>query len=115
MMELGEHCHTHIIPRMKKVIDGQDPGGITKAVNWQGGGGFRYFRLAPSLLEKDKWDNWVISKEYNLSYADRGSLQAGRFYLRPERQHLLAARPFQRAGFYLCDHPELESRSSYSL
>jgi adenine-specific DNA-methyltransferase len=65
MVELGEHCHTHIIPRLKKVIDGQDPGGITKAVDWKGGGGFRYFRLAPSLLEKDKWGNWVISKEYN--------------------------------------------------
>jgi len=65
MVELGEHCHTHIIPRMKKVIDGEDPGGITKAVNWKGGGGFRYYRLAPSLLEKDKWGNWVINQEYN--------------------------------------------------
>ncbi len=65
MVELGEHCHTHIIPRLKKVIDGEDHGGITQAVNWQGGGGFRYFRLAPSLLEKDKWDNWVINKQYN--------------------------------------------------
>jgi adenine-specific DNA-methyltransferase len=65
MVELGEHCHTHIIPRMKKVIDGTDQGGITKAVNWKGGGGFRYYRLAPSLLEKDKWGNWVINKQYN--------------------------------------------------
>ncbi|HEY3489489.1 MAG TPA: site-specific DNA-methyltransferase [Candidatus Deferrimicrobiaceae bacterium] len=65
MIELGEHCHTHIIPRMQKVIDGEDPGGITKAVDWKGGGGFRYYRLAPSLLEKDKWGNWVISSEYN--------------------------------------------------
>jgi adenine-specific DNA-methyltransferase len=65
MVELGEHCHSHIIPRLKKVIDGEDPGGITKAVNWQGGGGFRYYRLAPSLLEKDKWGNWVINKTYN--------------------------------------------------
>ncbi len=65
MVELGEHCDTHIIPRLKKVIDGEDPGGVTEAVNWKGGGGFRYFHLAPSLLEKDKWDNWVISKEYN--------------------------------------------------
>lgn len=64
-IELGEHCHTHCIPRLKKVIDGEDPGGITKAVEWKGGGGFRYYKLAPSLLEKDKWDNWVISKEYN--------------------------------------------------
>ncbi|MEZ4706325.1 MAG: site-specific DNA-methyltransferase [Caldilineaceae bacterium] len=65
MVELGEHCHTHIIPRLQKVIDGADPGGITKAVEWQGGGGFRYFRLAPSLLEKDRWGNWVINKGYN--------------------------------------------------
>ena len=65
MVELGDHCHTHIIPRLKKVIDGQDPGGVTEATEWKGGGGFRYFRLAPSLLMQDKWGQWVISKEYN--------------------------------------------------
>jgi adenine-specific DNA-methyltransferase len=65
MVELGEHCHTHIIPRLKKVIDGKDPGGITEAVGWKGGGGFRYFCLAPSLLEKDKWGNYVINREFN--------------------------------------------------
>jgi adenine-specific DNA-methyltransferase len=65
MVELGEHCHTHIIPRLHKVIDGEDEGGITKAVEWKGGGGFRYYRLAPSLLEKDRWGNWVIAKDYN--------------------------------------------------
>jgi len=65
MVELGEHCHTHIIPRLRKVTDGQDSGGVTDAAAWKGGGGFRYFRLAPSLLEKDRFDNWVISKDYN--------------------------------------------------
>jgi adenine-specific DNA-methyltransferase len=65
MIELGEHCHTHIIPRLQKVIDGEDQGGISKALNWKGGGGFRYYHLAPSLLEKDKWDNWVINKTYH--------------------------------------------------
>lgn len=65
MVELGEHCHTHIIPRLKKVIDGEDKGGITDAVGWKGGGGFRYYRIAPSLLEKDKWGNWVIHRDYN--------------------------------------------------
>lgn len=65
MVELGEHCFTHIIPRMKKIIDGNDDGGISEMVDWKGGGGFRYFRLAPSLLEKDRWGNWVINKEYN--------------------------------------------------
>ena len=65
MVELGEHCHTHVIPRLKRVIDGQDLSGITEATTWKGGGGFRYYHLAPSLLEKDKWGNWVINKTYN--------------------------------------------------
>lgn len=65
MVELEDHCHTHIIPRLKAVIDGDDKGGITEATGWRGGGGYRYFRLAPSLLQQDKWGNWVINKEYN--------------------------------------------------
>jgi adenine-specific DNA-methyltransferase len=65
MVELGEHCRTHIIPRLNRVIDGQDFSGITEAASWKGGGGFRYYHLAPSLLEQDKWGNWVINKAYN--------------------------------------------------
>jgi adenine-specific DNA-methyltransferase len=65
MIELGEHAHTHILPRLRKVIDGADHGGISQSVGWKGGGGFRYYRLAPSLLAKDKWGNWVINDAYN--------------------------------------------------
>ncbi len=65
IVELEDSCHTHIIPRLQKVINGEDQGGISKSVNWQGGGGFRYYTLAPSLLEKDKWGNWVVNKNYN--------------------------------------------------
>lgn len=65
MVELGEHCETHILPRLKKVVNGEDKGGVTQAVGWKGGGGFRYYRLAPSLLEKDRWGNWIINKTYN--------------------------------------------------
>lgn len=64
-IELGEQALTHIQPRLKNVITGLDQDGISKTVNWQGGGGFRYLRLAPSLLKKDDWGNWVINKEYN--------------------------------------------------
>jgi len=64
-IELGEHCHTHCLPRLRKVVDGTDQGGISKAVNWQGGGGFKYYYLAPSLLKKDKNDNWIIDERYN--------------------------------------------------
>ncbi len=65
MVELGEHCHTHIVPRLQKVIDGQDPGGVTQATGWQGGGGFRYYELAPTLLATDRWGNLVINPEYD--------------------------------------------------
>jgi adenine-specific DNA-methyltransferase len=65
MVELGEHCHTHIVPRLKKVIDGQDPGGVTEATGWQGGGGFRCYELAPTLLATDRWGNLVINPEYD--------------------------------------------------
>lgn len=65
MVELGEHCHTHIIPRLKKVIDGEDAGGVTESTDWKGGGGFRYYRLAPSLLQQDRFGQWVINREYN--------------------------------------------------
>ncbi|MDP2279407.1 MAG: site-specific DNA-methyltransferase [Nitrospirota bacterium] len=64
MVELGEHCHTHIIPRLKKVIGGTDQGGISQAMNWQGGGGFKYYYLAPSLLKEDKYGNWIIDERY---------------------------------------------------
>lgn len=65
MVELGEHAKTHIVPRLNRVIDGQDETGVTEDAEWKGGGGFRFYRLASSLLEKDKWGNWVVSKEYN--------------------------------------------------
>ena len=64
-IELGEHCHSHVIPRLQRVVDGTDQDGASKAVNWQGGGGFRYFKVAPSLLEQDAWGRWVVNKEYN--------------------------------------------------
>jgi len=65
MVELEAHCDLYVAPRLRKVIDGEDPGGVTETTNWQGGGGFRYFTLAPSLLEKDQFDNWIINKKYN--------------------------------------------------
>ena len=65
MVELGDQCHTHIIPRLKAVIDGLDQSGVSKTLDWKGGGGFRYYKIAPSLLKKDKWGNWVINKDYD--------------------------------------------------
>lgn len=71
MVELRDQAYTHILPRLQDVIEGSDQGGISKAVSWQGGGGFRYYELAPSLLETDKWGREVISKQYDAAMLAR--------------------------------------------
>jgi adenine-specific DNA-methyltransferase len=87
MVELGDHCYTHIIPRLRKVIDGDDPGGITEAVGWQGGGGFRYYRLAPSLLEQDHYGNWVINRKYNATMLAEAVCKLEGFTYAPSDHH----------------------------
>lgn len=87
MVELGEHCHTHIIPRLKKVIDGEDKGGITESVNWQGGGGFRYYKLAPSLIVSDRWGNPVINPEYNAAMLAEALAKLEGFTYAPSEVH----------------------------
>lgn len=51
-VEMGEHAVTHCVPRMRKVIEGEQ-GGISKAVNWQGGGGFAFYRLGAAVFDCD--------------------------------------------------------------
>jgi len=87
MVELGEHCHTHIIPRLQKVIDGEDEGGISEAVGWQGGGGFRYYRLAPSLIINDRWGNPVVNPEYNAAMLAEALAKLEGFTYAPSETH----------------------------
>jgi adenine-specific DNA-methyltransferase len=86
-VELGDQCHTHIIPRLNSVIDGTDQTGVTEVLNWKGGGGFRYYRLAPSMLEKDKWGNWVISKDYNAGMLTEAMCKHMGFTYAPDESH----------------------------
>ena len=47
-VEMGDHAVTHCVPRLRKVVEGEQ-GGISKAVGWSGGGGFRFCRLGPAI------------------------------------------------------------------
>lgn len=64
-IEMGDHAYTHCKVRLDKVIDGSDKGGISKALNWQGGGGYKFYELAPSLINKDDFDEYIINPEYD--------------------------------------------------
>lgn len=93
-VELGQHAYTHCYPRLKMVTDGTDQGGISKAQNWKGGNGFKFYELAPSLLKEDRFGNLVINKEYN---AD-----------------MLAAAMAKQEGFTYAPSPDVYWKQGYS-
>lgn len=64
-IEMGNQIYSHCKPRIDSIIDGLDKTGITNDVSWDKGGGYNFYELAPSLLNKDKYNNWVISSEYD--------------------------------------------------
>lgn len=64
-IEMGDHAYTHCKVRLDKVISGEDQGGISKSVNWQGGGSYRFFELAPTLIKKDDFGIEVINEVYD--------------------------------------------------
>ena len=63
-VELGEHCYSQCLLRLQRVVDG-DQTGISPSISWQGGGGFKFYELAPTLIVTDKHEQSVISDKYN--------------------------------------------------
>jgi len=64
-IELGNHAYTHCKVRMDKVINGSDQGGVSKAMDWKGGGAYKFYELAPSFIITDEFGNPVIDTFYN--------------------------------------------------
>jgi adenine-specific DNA-methyltransferase len=94
MVELGKHCYDVIIPRLQKVIDGTDQGGVSEAVEWKGGGGFNFYRLAESLLVTDKDLStprkpvYIINPKYDPKMLVRAICKIENFrYLRDNHWH----------------------------
>lgn len=64
-IEMAPHAYTHCKVRLDRVISGEDKSGISKDVNWQGGGGYKFYELAPTLIKEDAFGEPIINKEYN--------------------------------------------------
>ena len=62
---MGEHAYTHCKKRLDMVISGEDKGGITKSTGWTSGGGYRFYELAPTLINTDEFGEAVINPEYS--------------------------------------------------
>lgn len=63
-IELMDTAYTHCKKRLDLVIDGEQ-GGISKAENWHGGGGYRFYELAPTLIKTDAFGQAIINPQYN--------------------------------------------------
>jgi adenine specific DNA methylase Mod len=97
-IEMGEHCETHCYPRLKAVVEGEQ-GGISQSVNWNGGGGFRYFKLSGEFFDT----NGMVSSEVHF-----GDMAAHVFFTEtgsPLPKHTNSKTPFlgifQNRAIYL--------------
>ena len=83
-VEMGEQSDTHILPRLRRAVDGQDFGGITESAGWKGGGGFKYYELAESLLVQDEsLDVFYVNPKYNTDMLIRAICKVENFRYRP--------------------------------
>lgn len=85
-IELGNHCYSLCKTRLDRIIDGEDKNGITNSANWQGGGGYKFYELAPTLIEKDKYGNPVFSGKYNPTMIAAAVAKINGFTYAPNRE-----------------------------
>ncbi len=85
-IELGNHCYSLCKTRLDRIIDGEDKNGITNSANWHGGGGYKFYELAPTLIEKDKYGNPVFSGKYNPTMIAAAVAKINGFTYAPNRE-----------------------------
>lgn len=84
-IEMGEQAYTHCKTRLDSIIDNTDSSGVTKAVGWEGGGGYHFYELAPSLLVKNnKLPIYQINPEYNFDMICEAICKIEGFKYRPK-------------------------------
>lgn len=85
-VEMGDHVYTHCIPRLQKVIKGEDAGGVTKSTGWLCGGGFKFYELASSLIIKDKYGQQIISDKYNADMLAEAMCKILGYHYKPDAE-----------------------------
>ena len=85
-IEMGPHCLTHSYVRIKNVVNGNDNQGVTSKVFWKGGGGFKFYTLAPPLLSVDMFGNKVINAEYDAQMLAAAMAKQEGFSFQPDEQ-----------------------------
>ncbi len=86
-VEMGDHVYTHCLPRLQKVINGEDAGGVTKSTGWLCGGGFKFYELASSLIVKDKYGQQIISDKYNADMLAEAMCKILGYHYKPDAEN----------------------------
>ena len=86
-IEMGEQAYTHCKIRLDKVINNEDSGGITKTVNWHGGGGYKFYELAPTLIKKDTFGEEIINPEYNGEMLSAAVAKHEGYFYNPDKEY----------------------------
>ena len=86
-IEMGQHAYTHCKVRLDKVINNEDDGGISSSVNWHGGGSYKFYELAPSLVIKDSHGREIINPEYNANMLAAAMAKHEGFKYNPDRNN----------------------------
>jgi len=120
-IELGEHCYTHCIPRLKAVVEGEQ-GGISTLVGWQGGGGFKFYELAePLLVKNSKLPIYTINPSYTFEMMAEAICKIEGFKYRPsgnfhgkssENRFIHITKEFVNSKYVFSLINELEERQS---
>lgn len=85
-VELGNHAYTHCKKRLDLVISGER-GGISKIVNWHGGGGYKFYELAPTLIKKDAFGEEIINPEYNGEMLSAAVAKHEGYFYNPDKEY----------------------------
>lgn len=84
-IEMGDHAYTHCKVRLDKVVNGEDQWGISKSVAWKGGGGYKFYELAPSFITMDEFGNRIIDEFYNDSKLVRAMCKLMNYTFKPSQ------------------------------
>ncbi len=87
-VEMGDHAYTHCKVRLDNVIKGKDNGGVSESENWKGGGSYRFYELAPSLVVKDKYGKEIINPEYNANMLAAAMAKHEGFKYSPDKENV---------------------------
>lgn len=112
-IEMGNHAYTHCKVRLDKVIAGEDQGGITKSAKWERGGGYRFYELAPTLINQDPFGEYVINEEYDADMLAAGvALHEGFSYQPDSNLFWKQSVGNEKSYLFVCHHTPLKQHLS---